>query len=464
MPRHRFAGFIVLMAVIVLGGCRAQKPPPAPPTPKVTVVRPATAPINDYWEYNGYLDTIDKVEVRARVKGFLSRRLYQEGEEVTGPIRWINGDVLYPGDLLYQIDKREYLTARTKAMAELEKAKADVEKAKADISNWQAQIELATVDLNRVEEAVSKSVGSKNDLDKAKASLNVNQAELAASKALLLAMEANRDSAASALHTTEIQLGYTDVRAQLSGQIGSTLVTEGNLVGQSEQTLLTGIIRNDALHVYFDLPEQDMLEYLRDAEKYKLPTPPQQNIPMSIRVPGMEWHPGEVDYVDGRVNTGTGTVRARAVIKNPLRPGLYTRLFVPGLYVQVRVPKGLTTPRLVLPEDAIMTGQEGRFVYVVNANNIVEKRVITLGPIVWKAPPAVAGTVPDGWVLSNPTPPPPPEKGSPPPSRKPILSVIAVMANLTPEDRVIVEGVQKARPGSPVDAEEWKMLPPATTN
>jgi RND family efflux transporter MFP subunit len=461
MQRHRFAAFAALLGAVTLAGCRGEKgPPPAPPPPKVTVVRPATAPVRDYWEYNGHLATIESVEVRARVKGFLARINFPEGKTIQGEVKWLDF-VVYPGDLLYEIDKREYLTARTKAAAELEKAEADVIKAEADVKNWKAQIDFSKAEYNRVEDAVNKGVGSKNDLDKAQATVDVNTAQHAAAQAFVKAANAARDSAAAALRTTDILLGYTDVRAKISGQIGETLVDEGNLVLSDPPTLLTGIIRVDKLYVYFDVPERDVIEYLREADRLGIPHPPEATVPFSIRLPGQEqeWHPGEIDYVEGSVNTGTGTVRARGVIDNPRRPKTEVRKFLPGFYVQVRVPKGPPASRLVLPEDALMTGQEGRFVYVVGANNTVEKRLVTLGASVWKAPTLPPGETVPSWAMVNPNP-TPPEQGPPPPTRRPVKSVVAITAGLKPDDRVIVDGLQRARPGAPAVPEEWVMNPP----
>src|SRR4051794_20635499 len=109
MPRHRTvatAGLFLALAAAV-GGCRGQKSPPTGSPAKVTVPRPPSVLVGDYWEYNGRLATIDTAEIRARVKGFLVKRVYQEGAEVTGKFSWVTGDVVYAGDLLYQIDKRE---------------------------------------------------------------------------------------------------------------------------------------------------------------------------------------------------------------------------------------------------------------------------------------------------------------------------------------------------------------------
>jgi multidrug efflux pump subunit AcrA (membrane-fusion protein) len=494
MSLHRLIALAAL-ALAIAAGCRGQKPPPQMPPPKVTVVQPVTSPVRDFWEYNGFLESTEVVEVRARVKGFLTDRHFKEGAEVRGKVALppgvTSGAELYPGDLLYEIDKREYRTAKSKATAELAKAEADILEAEAelprteaDVENWEAQIALAKVKLARADEALAKKVGSQLDVDEANANLKVATAQHKAAKARSKAAEAQlaaanstKDSAKSALHTTEIQLGYTDVRAPISGTIGRRAMDVGNLVGQSDPTLLTTIIRMDPLYAMFDVPERDLLEYLGEAEKRGLPHPPNETIPMEVRVPGQghgmanEWRPGAIDYVEGSVNAGTGTVRVRGVISNPRRATsarsdpprdespLY--LYVPGLYVQVRVPKTQPRPLPVIPEDAIMTGQEGRFVYVVGANNVAEKRIVTVGPVVWKSPPPSPGQVVPGWTLVNPTPGPPPEKGPPPPARRQVHSLVAIAAGLTTGDRVIVDGVQKARPGAPVSPEAWVMQAPA---
>jgi RND family efflux transporter MFP subunit len=292
--------------------------------------------------------------------------------------------------------------------------------------------------------------------------VDVNRAQYAASVAAREASVAAVESAEAALHSAEIQLGYTDIRAKIAGQIGHTMVDEGNLVGQSDPTMLNVIIRCDKLFVYFDLPEKDMMDYLRDADRLHLPHPPSSTIPITVRVPGTDamWYPGHIDYVEARINIGTGTVRARGVIDNPFRQSSDVRVFFPGLYVQVRVPKGPTKPQLVIPEDALMTGQEGRFLYIVGPNNLVEKRLVTLGPCVWKTPSQEPSVVAPCWAIVNPNPAPAPEKGPPLSARRSVKSMVAITAGLNPEDRVIVDGIQRARPGAPVTPEEWTMHPP----
>jgi multidrug efflux pump subunit AcrA (membrane-fusion protein) len=137
------------------------------------------------------------------------------------------------------------------------------------------------------------------------------------------------------------------------------------------------------------------------------------------------------------------------------------RALFPGMYARVRVPKGEPTPQFVLPEDCLLSGQEGRFLYVVTHEGTVEKRVVTVGASVWKAPPTVPGVAPPMWAAVNPNPPPPAEGQPPPPTRRLIRSIVAIPAGLKEGERVILDGLQQVRPNAPVAPEEWTLTPPA---
>jgi hypothetical protein len=177
-------------------------------------------------------------------------------------------------------------------------------------------------------------------------------------------------------------------------------------------------------------------------------------------------HAGLIDFRENRVDTGTGTVRIRGRIQNPHVASSQTRILYPGLYARVRVPSGDQKQQLVLPEEALMTGQEGRFVYVVGEKNVVQRRKVTVGANVWRAAESGAG----GWILNNPNPPPTPGPGGPPPgaagpppppaTTATVRSIIAIEKGLEPSDRVIVVGLQKARPGAAVSPELWTLVPP----
>jgi multidrug efflux system membrane fusion protein len=435
MLRHRTVALAALFAGALLAGCKGKPEAQQPPPPRVTVAKPVSTPVRDYLEYNGYLDTTETVNVQARVKGLLTAIHFQEGTEVE------------KGAPLYDIDQREYVTAEKKAAAELEKAKADV-------LNWEAQIKLAQAELERAKLASSSGVAAKTELDKANAQLEVNKAEKAAA-------EASREAAAATLRTAGIQLGYTKIAAEIPGRISQTRVTRGNLVGQTEPTLLTTIVRMDELYVYFDAPETDLTSYQQAMMTAGAPDVTARTIDVEVGVSGETGYPhsGKIDFRENRVDTATGTVRIRGRLKNPPGP-TGARPLYPGLYARVRVPVDDPKPRLAIPEDCIMTGQEGRYVYVVKPDNTVERRIVTLGPVVWKAPPVVPGESPAGWVMVNPKPAPPPQGAPPAPSRRNVQSVVAVLAGLGPGDRVIVDGVQKARPSAPVAPEDWELQPP----
>lgn len=444
----RRAGVVTLGAVLaIVAGCgKGKEAPPAPPPPPVTVIKPAIIPVQRFYEYNGHLETTQMVEVRARAKGLLTKVHFREGMEVRGQRG--AGFLTVPGDTLYSIDEREYRTAVKKAEAELEKAKSD-------INNWKAQIELAKAELKRATTAAESLATSPTEVDKAKATLGVNTAMLASA-------EANSDAAAAALHTAHILLGYTRIHARIDGRISRTMVDEGNLVGQTEPTLLTTIVRMDELFVYFDVPERDWMAWGN-----KLANDLNQTIPLEVGATGEEGYPhkGRVDFRENRVDIGTGTVRVRGRIPNPI-DAKGNRPLYPGLYARVRIPAGPAADSPVIPEEALMTGQDGRFVFVVAADNTVQRRVVTVGPSVYrqsppervdpKAPPVEKKKL-EEWVLFNAKPAAP--KGDLPPRADtiPVKSVVAIeKKGLAADDVIIVEGLQKTRPGGTVAPEMWE--------
>ncbi len=377
---------LFVAASLILTGCGSGKPEAkAPPPPKVTVAVPVAHPVESYAYFNGYLDAIDSVEVRARVKGILRKKLFEEGTEVK------------KGDLLYEIDDREFKTA-------VKKAEAEVKKADADILNWKAQIRGDEAELTRVKDQLSKGVGIPADKDQAEAKVGVAQAQLDAAIA-------NKESAEAALHTANIQLGYTQVKAEIGGRVNRTLVTEGNLLGQDEPTLLTTIVRMDKLYVHFDAPERELVAYQRELRSKGQTGLPTGGIPIEIGVATEDNypHPGSINFRENRVDTGSGTIRIRGTLNND------DRVLYPGLYAHVRITSGSPEPRLLIPEAALMTGQEGQFVYVVMPDNKTEKRTV------------IAGSK--------------------------LGELVAIEKGITAQDRVVIKGLQRVRPGSPVQPE-----------
>ncbi len=423
-----------LIAATILAGCGAPKAgPPQMPSPVVTVVRPVLVPVADYWVYNGYLETTKAVEVRSKIRGFLTKVEFTEGAEVN------------LGDPLYKIDQREFITSQKKADAELKHATAD-------IKIKEAQLKQAKTDLERVKATGIAGVEAKATLDTAQANYEVKVAEVEAARAA-------EKAAAAALHTTDIILGYTDVRAKIGGRISRTLVDEGNLI-LADTTLMTTILKVDELYVYFDVPEADLIAYQRTMAHSSAKDPLSQQIPVEVGVTTESGfpHKGRIDFRENRVETATGTIRIRGRLENPRVNGV--RLLYPGMYAHVRVAKSQPEPQLAIPEDCLLSGQEGRFIYVIDAANKVQKRVVTVGPVVWKAPPAAPGAAPPGWVAINPHPKPPAQGHPPAPTRHSVKSVVAIISGLKPDDRVILEGLQKVKPQSPAVPEEWQLSPP----
>jgi len=427
MPRSRtpLCAALFVLAAAALAGCKKENPDgkaKAMPPPAVAVARPVEWPVQSYREYNGYLEAVETVQVKARVKGILEEVKFTEGDEVK------------EGDPLYAIDPREYKAAVAKGVA-------DVAKAAADIENWKAQIKRDEAELERVRKQYLGGAGSQSDVDKAAAAVDVDKAQLAVAVA-------TKSGAESSLESARLELGYTDIKAPIGGRISRTLVTRGNLVGQNEATILTTIVRMHPIYVYFDAPEPDVVEYQRWQMAARqagspLPSLAAGKFPLEVGVATEKGfpHTGVINFRENRVDPGTGTVRVRGELPNE------NRFLYPGLFARVRVPNGDPQPRLAVPESAVMAGQEGRYVYVVRPDNTVEKRLVNVGARLEESRPGQAAA---GWKLVGP------ER-----AEKPVASMIAIDTGVAAGDRVVVDGLQRARPGAPVNAADWTITPPA---
>lgn len=355
-----------LALAILVASCGGNEYAPPPP-PEVTVALPVQQEVTTYNEVTGRTVSIEAVEVRARVQGFLQSMHFTPGTEVK------------QGDPLFVIEPSLY--------------QARVDQAAADLQSAQAQSEAASEQLKITQAIFERNAGSKTDLVQKTQARDQARAAVAQAKA-------NLDAA-------KLDLSYTHIYAPNSGRIDRNYVDVGNLVGAGEATLLASIVRQDPIYAYFDVSERQVLVYraLRRRGETVAAEGERNKAYMALDTDdGFPWV-GEVDYVSNRVNPSTGTMELRAIFPNP------DRVVVPGLFVRVRLP--FTRGRgLLVPDEAVSVDQGGRYVLIVDAQEVAQHRRVKIGALV------------DGMRV--------------------------VQEGLTPEEWVVVNGLQRARPGSKV--------------
>lgn len=331
--------------------------PPAATAPKVTVTLPRTATVTNWDVYPGHLEAVEMVEVRPRVSGYIASIHFEDGADVQA------------GDLLFVIDPKPY-------QAELDRTRAERQRA-------ETRVVLTRNDLQRAESLRGGKAISEEEYDTRRQAVREAEAALASASA----QETN----------SAINLDYTRIVAPIRGRIGRRLVTPGNLVqGMGTATLLTTIVSQDPVYCYFDVDERAFLRYQKEqaARASAGDTTP---LPCEIAVEGEDGFPhrGRVDFMDNQVDRQMGTLRVRGVFANA------QRTLVPGLFARVRIPAGAAEPALLIPEIAILSDQDRKFVYVVNAENAAEPRPIVLGRAHGAARSVLAGLKPEDRVATT---------------------------------------------------------------
>jgi membrane fusion protein, multidrug efflux system len=366
---HKLFLVLSLLLTLALTGCSGGPDPAAtPPAPAVTVSFPLKKQVTDFLEYTGETDALESVDIRARVQGFLDKMAFQPGAMVKA------------GDLLFVIDPRPY------------KARVDQDAAK--LKAKEASYELARVRADKSSNLLtSASIAELSHLEEI-AKRNVAQAEVGMAQA--------------DLEEGKLQLDYCDVRSPINGRAGRNLVDIGNLVGAADKTLLTTVVNDSSVYVFFNVSEDDLLMLLRkfptepgDPEEHK----PRAPVFMSLGDEKDYLHQGRMDFADNKVDRSTGTLRVRAIFPNE------NGFLKPGLFCRIRVPLQ-TREALLVPNTAIGIDQAGRYVLAVTKDDVVEQK------------PVQIGKESDGMVVI--------EKG------------------LSESDRIIVNGIQRARPGAKV--------------
>ncbi|MDN7863505.1 efflux RND transporter periplasmic adaptor subunit [Burkholderia multivorans] len=319
--------------LLALSGCHdGQGGAPSAPLPEVGVatVVPRTVRIAD--EFNGRVEAVDAVELRPRVSGYLQRIRYKEG------------DLVAQGAVLFEIDPRPYRIALDRAIAQQQRARAAEH--------------LARVQLQRVQTLIDAHATSQEELDNARAAAEQARADLQAADA--------------AVADAKLNLGFTEVRAPIAGRVGRALATAGNLA-RADDTLLTTVVSQDPVYVYFDCDEQSYLRYNAQradpAHRAIGADPVRVGLANETGFP----HAGTVDFLDNRLDPQTGTIRARVRLPNA------DHTFTPGLYARVQLVSGRERSALLVDDRAVLTDQDRKYVYVIGPGDKALRRDVTIG-------------------------------------------------------------------------------------
>jgi membrane fusion protein (multidrug efflux system) len=324
---------LALIPVLLLLFACAEEPPPRP-IPEVVVAPVIVEPYRPKFSFVGRLNAKDDVTIEARVSGYLLTRDFREGE------------VVKAGDVLYTIDPSEYEAALARARADLAAATAN-----------QANADRA---YRRGKDLLPRGAISQAEMD-----------DLTARK---LDADAGIKSAEAQIKSAEVNLGFTTIRAPISGRIGRTRHSPGDLVGPTTGTLTT-LVSIDPIQALFRISEQAYIASLTFiGDGTALEEEDTGNLEVSLELTNGQFYPlvGSVDYLANRIDESTGTLEARAQIPNP------GGVLVPGQYVQVVLQETRLLEGLFLPQAAVQADQQGSFVMVVNANYEVERRNVLL--------------------------------------------------------------------------------------
>jgi RND family efflux transporter MFP subunit len=410
------AALLLTGSCLALGGC-SHEPPAAPPeVVKVVAAKPVVKQIVEWDEYVGRLEAVETVAVRARVSGYLKSIHFDEGELVK------------ENQLLFVIDPRPFQAELSQAKADLNEALAGVKQATAAVVQSEAQRreavarqDLAGIRAERTRGLAARNVVTADELDaresellQANADVEANTAEIDAAQAAIATAKAKVETARAAVELAVLNLSYTELRSPIAGRVSSRYVTVGNLIsgGTAESTLLTTVVSLDPIHCVFDADEQAFLKYMRLAQEGRRQSSRDVKNPVYIALadePDGYPHHGHMDFVDNRLDPNTGTMRGRAIFPNP------DNSFTPGLFARLRLPGSATYQAVLIPDAAVGSDQAEKFVLVVGKDNKVRRLPVELG------------------------------------SRSHGLRI--VRKGLKGDERIIVRGIQRVRPGIAVTAE-----------
>ena len=370
MRLSRFAAGGALAAAALLAGCGQKNTYVAPPPPKVTVATPVQRAVTHFLEATGTTAAVNSADLVARVSGFVQA------------IKYNDGDFVKKGTVLFIIEQEPYALK--------------VEQAKASEASASASLRNAQTNYTRQADLVKSGSTTQAKLDDATTSRDSAQASL--------------DQSVANLKQAQIDYSYTSVAAPFDGIVTARKVSVGAYVGSGgSPSVLATIVQTDPIYVNFNINERDVLRIRAEIRKRGLSQEELKKVPVDVGLQTDEGYPhvGHLDYASPTVDTSTGTLSARGVLENP------KRVMLPGMFVRVRVPTNVEQKALLVPDVALGNDQSGRYVLVVNKDNVVEQRTVTVG------------------------------------TREGTLRVIE--KGVKPDDHVIVAGLLRAIPGQKVE-------------
>jgi RND family efflux transporter MFP subunit len=368
----------VAAATMVLAACGQDNRYVAPPPPKVTVATPVQQPVTRYLELTGSAAAVNSADLVARVPGFLH------------DISYVDGALVKKGMLLFTIEPEPY--------------EVKLQQAKAAEAGAQATLKQAQSDFDRQSKLVTTQAASRATYDQSLANRDSAQSSY---------LQAQANTTLAALNND-----YAHVTAPFDGIVTARQVSVGEFVGgAATPTVLASIVQTDPVYVTFNISERDVLRLRADIARRGLTREDLLKVPVEVGLQTETGYPhaGTFDYAAPTVNTSTGTLAARAVFQNP------ERVLLPGYFVRVRIPVEQQPNALLVPDVALGSDQSGRYVLVVDQDNVVAQRKVSIGPLMDD------------------------------------LRVIDM--GLNPDDRVVVAGVLRAIPGQKVDPQAQATKP-----
>lgn len=360
--RIKISYLLFVLVVTLASSCsKPAEEPQQQSAPEVDVSQPIQAVITQWDEYTGRFAAVNQAEIRARVSGYLQQTKFKDGQAVK------------QGDVLFVIDQRPFKIA---------------------LKSAESRLDLAKKELDRGQDLRSKNSLSQEEVDR-----RTNEYQLAW----------------AAHENAKLEMEFTEVKSPIDGVVSRDFVNEGNLVtgGVSGATLLTTVVSIDPIHFYFDAGERDLLKYIRLSQSDKRESSRTKPNPVQIRLQDEQEfsHKGVMDFVDNQVDQGTGTIQGRAILDNP------GGIILPGIFGRLRLLSQENVAVIMVPDNIIGTDQSRKFIYVVNSDNTIARKFVSLGKLHTQ-------------------------------------DLRIITEGLVPDDNILVNGMMRARPGATVSPKQ----------